>query len=48
MPVYPNVVAHLRAALDEFDDEELDELVDCPVCGQLGMAERIEAHDCQR
>jgi hypothetical protein len=46
--VHPDVVAHLRAALEEFDDEGLDELVECPVCGRLGMAERIQAHDCQR
>lgn len=46
--VHPDVVAHLRAALDEFDDKGLDALVECPVCGRLGMAERIQAHDCQR
>jgi len=46
--VHPDVIAHLRAALEEFDDERLDELVECPACGRLGMAERIQAHDCQR
>jgi len=46
--VHPDVVAHLLAALDEFDDEGFDEPVECPVCGRLGMAERIQAHDCPR
>ncbi|AQL44751.1 hypothetical protein BV210_18555 (plasmid) [Halorientalis sp. IM1011] len=46
--VLPDVVAHLRVALDEFDNDGVDELVECPVCGRLGMAERIQAHDCPR
>jgi hypothetical protein len=44
---HPDVVAHLRAALDEFDDVGLENLVECPTCGRLGMPDRIQAHECQ-
>ena len=30
--------------LDDSTDEELEE---CPVCGAVGLPERIEDHDCQ-
>lgn len=40
----PEVVReHCGAARELLDDA----LVECPVCGKLGMPERILAHDCQ-
>jgi hypothetical protein len=37
---------HLRAALAELDPELPTALEKCPVCGRVGLAERIEVHDC--
>ena len=45
--VEPDAIVHLQAALAEFEDGLVDEVVECPVCGRLGMAERIRTHDCQ-
>ena len=36
------VRAHCRAARAHLDDA----LVECPVCGRVGLPERIVAHDC--
>ena len=44
--VHPDVIGHLRAALQEFDGELEEEFTECPVCGRLGVGERIRAHDC--
>ena len=37
---------HLRAALEELDDDHPTSLEECPVCGVAGLAERIATHDC--
>ena len=36
------VRAHCQAARAQLDDA----LVECPVCGRVGLPERIVAHDC--
>ena len=43
----PDVQAHLYAAL-EFCQELPTTAVACPVCGVVGLPERIEIHDCRR
>jgi len=43
----PDVREHLRAALREWDDLPLTPLVECPVCGRVGLPERISEHDCR-
>jgi len=45
--VHPDAIVHLQAALAEFEDELGDELVECPVCEQLGFPDRIRVHDCR-
>ena len=42
----PEVRAHLRAALREYEKLPLTPLVECPCCGALGLPERIQHHDC--
>ncbi len=37
---------HLRAALREWEDLTPTPLVECPVCGRIGLPERIANHDC--
>ena len=37
---------HLRAALGELDSDHPTPLEECPVCGVVGLAERIATHDC--
>jgi len=37
---------HLRAALEELDDDHPTPLEECPVCGVVGLPERIAAHEC--
>jgi hypothetical protein len=32
---------------DDPDDREPTELKECPVCGAVGLPERIEDHDCE-
>ncbi|SEP07879.1 hypothetical protein SAMN04487948_11332 [Halogranum amylolyticum] len=41
------VQAHLYAALESTEELPPTPLVECPVCGTVGLAERIERHDCQ-
>jgi len=40
------VHAHLEAALRQCRDLPPTPLVECPVCGRVGLPERIQAHDC--
>jgi hypothetical protein len=37
---------HLQAALRYCRELPPTPLVECPVCGRLGLPERIQAHDC--
>ena len=41
------VSAHLQAALQHCRDLLLTPLVECPVCGRVGLPERIQMHECQ-
>jgi hypothetical protein len=38
---------HLRAALRELDAIPPTPLVECRLCGLVGLPERIETHDCR-
>ena len=40
----PDVQAHLRAALEECQRLPFTPLAECPVCGRLGLPERIKDH----
>lgn len=42
----PRARAHLGAALAALDELPLTPLVECPVCGKLGLPERIYGHAC--
>ncbi len=42
----PIVEAQLEAALDAWDDLTPTPLRECPVCGKVGLPERIRNHDC--
>ena len=44
----PDVLGHLHAALRELDPDVPPGLAECPVCGRVGLPERIEDHDCRR
>ena len=46
--VDPNALAHCHAALRALDPELGDPLVECPVCGRVGLPERIKEHACGR
>jgi len=37
---------HLQAALRYCRELPPTPLVECPVCGRVGLPERIQAHDC--
>jgi hypothetical protein len=39
--------AHLRGALAACQELPPTPLVECPLCGKVGLPERIQAHDCQ-
>lgn len=41
------VSAHLQAALQHCRDLPATPLVECPVCGRVGLPERIQMHNCQ-
>jgi hypothetical protein len=45
--VHPDTLVHLRAALHELDGGLPEDLIKCPVCGRLGMPERVREHDCE-
>lgn len=38
---------HLKAALDEWEDKPPTPLQECPVCGKVGLPERIQRHRCE-
>ena len=42
----PNVEAQLAAALDAWNDLPPTPLQKCPVCGKVGLPERIQQHRC--
>ncbi|CEQ38538.1 uncharacterized protein OE_6168B1R (plasmid) [Halobacterium salinarum R1] len=44
----PAVEEHLRAALQHCRKLPPTPLVECPVCGVVGLPERIQAHNCER
>jgi len=37
---------HLRAALEEWENQPLTPLQECPVCEKIGLPERIRQHSC--
>ncbi len=39
--------AYLRGALAACQDLPPIPLVECPLCGKVGLPERIQVHDCQ-
>ncbi|RYJ08082.1 hypothetical protein ELS19_15975 [Halogeometricum borinquense] len=39
---------HLRGALATYRNLPPSPLVECPLCGKVGLPERIQAHECQR
>jgi hypothetical protein len=43
----PIVEAQLAAALDAWDDLPSPPLQECPVCGKVGLPERIQLHSCE-
>lgn len=44
----PVVRTHLEAALRHCRDLPPTPLVECPVCGRVGLPERIQMHDCPK
>ena len=42
----PIVEAQLAAALDDWEDLPPTPLRECPVCGKVGLPERIQQHRC--
>ena len=38
---------HIEAALALVDELSGPELLECPVCGRMGLPERIVNHDCR-
>jgi|GEM_PF-778394 hypothetical protein len=42
----PNAEQHLERAVDLAADLPPTPLVECPVCGKMGLPERIVDHDC--
>lgn len=43
----PTVEAQLQAALDALGDLPPTPLRECPVCGKVGLPERIQQHTCK-
>jgi len=39
---------HIEMALALVDELSGPELLECPVCGRMGLPERIVDHDCRR
>ena len=42
----PIVEAQLTAALDAWEELSPTPLQECPICGKVGLPERIRNHDC--
>ncbi len=40
--------AHLRGALAAWQNLPPTPLVECPLCGRVGLPERIQAHECRQ
>lgn len=40
--------AHLRGALAAYRKGPPTPLVECPLCGKVGLPERIQAHECRQ
>ena len=38
---------HIETALALVDELSGSELIECPVCGRMGLPERIMEHDCR-
>jgi len=38
---------HIEAAIILIDELSGPELLECPVCGRMGLPERIVTHDCE-
>ncbi|RLM32898.1 hypothetical protein DVK01_19620 [Haloarcula sp. Atlit-120R] len=43
----PDTREHIRAALCEWEKLPPTPLMQCPVCGCIGLPERIAGHDCR-
>lgn len=41
-----DVQQHLKAALEEWEQQPPTPLQECPVCGKVGLPERIQQHEC--
>jgi hypothetical protein len=44
--VHPDAVRHFQAIIEILDIEYAPEVTQCPVCGRVGLPERIHNHDC--
>ena len=42
----PDAYRHFQAILELLDIKYPTEVTQCPVCGRVGLPERIQAHDC--
>ena len=42
-----NTREHIDVALKLVEDLPQTELIECPVCGRMGLPERIVDHDCK-
>ncbi|AUX09243.1 hypothetical protein AArcSl_1614 [Halalkaliarchaeum desulfuricum] len=42
----PDARVHVEAALETIEELPPTPLVECPVCGRVGLPARITAHDC--
>jgi len=40
--------AHLRGALAAWENLPPTPLVECPLCGKVGLPERIQTHECRQ
>lgn len=40
------VQRHLKAALEEWESQPPTPLQECPICGKVGLPERIQQHTC--
>ena len=41
-----DVKYHLQVALDEWESQPPTPLQECPICGRVGLPERIQQHRC--
>lgn len=45
--IHPDAREHFRAILDVIDADRPPELVECELCGRVGLPERIDSHECR-